>query len=148
MAESIEHYARSVERILKEQRVLNHLRRELRKPVPIVRKAIKVWSLAILPKAGGLNAWAAAIKIKFTQQVAGKTIRIHLKGGRNSQGGQSDVKALDRGRVRHPSWGRRFKGQWHSQAVSPGFFTTPATDPAPWVEAADRALDTSLEEIR
>lgn len=148
MAESLEHYIRTVEQMIREQRVLDELKREMRTPVPVVRKAVRARALATLPKRGGLNKWVAAIQFKATQQIAGTTVRITLKGGRNSAGGRSDIKRLDAGRTRHPSWGRRGKGQWHVTNVTPGFFTEPAKDETPWVEAADRALDRALEVIR
>lgn len=146
--ESLETYIRSVEQILTEQRVLNTLREELRKPVPAVRKAIRSRALDSLPKGGGLNKWAAAIQIKATQEIAGSRITIKLTGGRNSNGGRSDIKRLDKGNARHPAWGRRGKGQWSLTLVKPGYFTEPATEAPEWVEAADRALDKALDVIR
>jgi hypothetical protein len=148
MAESLEHYIRTVERLVLEQRVLDELKKELKAPVPVVRRSVKARALSSLPRRGGLNKWAAAIQFKAVQQVRGTTIRIHLTGGRNSSGGRSDIKRLDQGKARHPAWGRRGRGQWSVTAVQPGFFTQPASDPKPWIEAADVALDRALEVIR
>jgi hypothetical protein len=148
VAESIEHYARTVEQLIAERRVLEHLKSEMKKPVPVVRKAVKARARATLPKRGGLNRWVAAVNVKATVSTAGDRIDIHLQGGRNSLGGRSDLKRIDAGRVRHPAWGRRGKGQWSVTSVEPGFFTKPASDPKPWTEAADVALDTALEAIR
>jgi hypothetical protein len=134
--------------MIREQKVLHTLQVELNKPAPIVRKAIRARALATLPAHGGLNKWAAAIQIRTQQQVRGTTIMVKLKGGRNSQGGRSDVNRLDKGKARHPAWGRRGKGQWSTTTVRPGFFSEPASDPQPWIDAADRALDKALEGIR
>ena len=149
MAESIEHYARTVEQILTEQRVLKYLKTEVpKRAVPLFRKAVKKSALGTLPKRGGLNEWVADSIVKAKTTVAGERIDIHLTGGRNSKGGRSDLKRIDAGRVRHPAWGRRTKGSWSVTTVQAGFFTTPAGDPTPWTEAADAALDQALEAIR
>lgn len=148
MAESIEHYARTVEQILTERRVYKQLKKDLRGPVPEVTKAIKENALATLPKGGGLNEWVAASAVKARITESGSAINVHLEASRNSKGGESDLKRIDAGKVRHPAWGRRTKGSWSVTSVTPGFFTDPATDPEPWLEAADASLDTALEAIR
>lgn len=148
MAESIEHYARTVEQILIERRVLRQLKKDLRGPVPEVTKAIQENALATLPKRGGLNVWVAASSVKATVSETAAGINVHLQASRNSKGGESDLKRIDAGRVRHPAWGRRTKGSWSVTTVEAGFFTKPATDPTPWLEAADAALDEALEAIR
>jgi hypothetical protein len=148
MAESIQAYIRDVEEILHDNRVLNNLQRELRGVTPKVTKAIRTRALDTLPKGGGLNKWVAAIQIKARQETSGKTVRIKLKGGRNSAGGQSDIDSIDQGQTRHPTFGKRGRGKWHVTNVTPGFFTLPATEPEQWRAAADRALDTALEAIR
>lgn len=149
MAESIEHYARTVEQIITEQRVLKFLKTEVpKRAVPLFRKAVKERALDTLPKRGGLNEWVAASTVKAKTTVTGERINIHLTGGRNSQGGESDLKRIDAGRARHPTWGRRTRGSWFVTTVQSGFFTEPAADPTPWTEAADAALDQALEVIR
>lgn len=148
MAESIEHYARTVEQILREQRVLKYLQKKITKTAPAVRKAIKAEALATLPKRGGLNEWVAAAKVKAKTTITGERINVHLSAGRDSKGGRSDLKRIDAGKVRHPAWGRRSKGSWSVTTVAPGFFTRPATDPKPWVTAADEGLDEALGAIR
>lgn len=148
MAESIEHYARTVEQILREQRILQYLKKGMRAPVPVVRKAIRRSALDTLPKRGGLNKWVAAAAVKAKITVSGDGINIHLTAGRDSAGARSDLKRIDAGRVRHPAWGRRTKGNWSVTSVEPGFFSKPAADPQPWLDAADLALDEALEAIR
>jgi hypothetical protein len=148
MAESIEHYARTVEQILHERRVLKQLTRQVRKPLPVVRDAIRDRALATLPKRGGLNEWVAAAVVKARISATGDGIRIHLSAGRDSARRRSDLKRIDAGRVRHPAWGRRTRGSWSVTTVEPGFFSKPASDPTPWLEAADQALDEALEAIR
>lgn len=126
--------------------VTKALRRSIREPVPAIRAAVKARALAILPSSGGLGAWVAAAKLSASVKVTGRIVGLLIKGGRNSAGGRSDVRAIDRGRVRAPAWGRRFAGQWHTQTVPSGFFTDPATEQADTVlrvttDAVDRAFD-------
>jgi hypothetical protein len=129
--------------------VLKALRSAIRKPFPAVRAKVKASARAILPKAGGLNEWVAAIRVNL--QVKATTTRaagVIVKGGRNSVGDRSDVRAIDRGRVRAPSWGRRGNGAWHTVLVEPGFFTKPVTEAQEWHAEIDRAVDEALNTIR
>lgn len=128
--------------------IVKALRTEMRKPVPEVRKAIKAKAIATLPAAGGLNVWVSQIKITASVTLRGRAVGVRLRGGRRSDGGVTDVAAIDRGRLRHPSWGRRGRGQWHTQAVPPKFFTGPAGAAAPeWRAAAQTAVSKALEEV-
>jgi hypothetical protein len=129
--------------------VLRALKVAIRKPFPTVRAKVKASAKALLPKRGGLNAWAAAIRVNLTvKATTGRSAGVIVKGGRNSLGDRSDVRALDRGRVRAPSWGRRGPGQWHTQAVTPGFFTTPVVEAVEWHAEIDQAVDDALNTIR
>ncbi len=148
MAVSIEQFARELKAFPERKELVKQLRAEMRKPVPAVRKKIKARALSTLPKRGGLNRWAASTRITAKVEIGGSRVRVTLKGNRNSQGGVSDLRALDRGRVRHPSWGRRYRGQWHTQRVTEGFFTAPATEFDQWRAACLAALDKALETIR
>jgi hypothetical protein len=58
----------------------------------------------------------------------GKNPSVRLTGKRKSKTGkQSDLAAIDKGRVRHPVFGNR--KVWVVQQVRPGFFSRP-TDAA------------------
>ncbi|WP_328850257.1 hypothetical protein OG994_16625 [Micromonospora globbae] len=129
--------------------VVKQLRTEFRKPVPAVRKAIRKRALTDLPARGGLNRWTAKTRITAKVQISRRTVRVTLRGGRNSASGKrSDIRRLDQGRVRHPSWGRRGAGQWHTQAVRAGFFTGPATEIDQWRDACVRAANNAFDTIR
>jgi hypothetical protein len=135
--------------------MLKELRAELRQPVPAVRRRIKGVALSTLPASGGLNAWVAATKITASVTLTGRRVVVRLRGGRSSvsnlrggsKGGQSDIRAIDRGRVRHPSWGRRYRGQWFTQTVPEGFFTKTSAEAPEWGPAIDRAAAKALEGI-
>lgn len=121
--------------------VIKELRAELRKPVPVVRNRIKMTARTTLPRSGGLGDWVAGTKITAAVTLAGRAAGIRLRGGRRSTRAQSDIRAIDRGRVRHPSWGRRGRGQWHTQMVTPGFFTRTAAESPEWDTAIRAAVD-------
>jgi hypothetical protein len=147
MSESLERLVRDLKGFEDRKVVLRELRRNIRRPVPVVRKAIRARALDTLPSRGGLNVWAASTRISVTIRVAGRAAGVRLKGGRNSAGGRSDIKALDRGRVRHPSWGRRGAGQWFNQTVPAGFVTGPVTESTEWHKACIDAVDAAVAVI-
>lgn len=148
MPVSIEQFARELRAFPERKELVKQLRTELRKPVPAVRRKIKRRALDTLPRTGGLNRWAASTRITAKVEIGARRVRVTLRGTRGSQRGQSDLRALDRGRIRHPSWGRRGAGQWHTQTVTPGFFTAPAVEFDEWRAACLAALDKALETIR
>ena len=131
------------------RQVLKAMRKGIREPVPAIRRAIRDRATSTLPRRGGLNRWVAGIRVNASIKLGSRAITMKLKGGRNSVGSRSDINAIDRGRVRAPSWGRKGPGQWHTQSVSPGFFKRPAADHADQVnEAIDGAVDSALDQLR
>lgn len=128
--------------------VVKQLRKEIRKPVPLVRKAIRRNALDTMPSSNGLNVWVSKISISARIRVSGRTAGVKLRGGRNSQKKRSDIRRIDRGKVRAPSWGRRKRGSWHTQTVPSGFFTEPATQATEWRKACVTAVDNALDTIR
>src|SRR4051812_31960931 len=97
-------------------RITKEIRKTLRKPVPEVRKKIKMRAVETLPAGGGLGKWVAASKITASITSRAFTVTVRLRGGRSSATGKkSDIDRIDAGTTRHPSWGRRGKGQWHTQ---------------------------------
>jgi len=120
----------------------------IRKAVQPARKAIKKVALSTLPAGGGLNVWVSKTRINVQIKTAGRRAGVKLKGGRNSLGGRSDINAVDRGRVRAPSWGHRTKASWHTVTVTPGFFTKTAADLPDWREAVDAEVDGALDQLR
>jgi len=138
---------RSLRGFSRNNEVTKAVRVELRKPVPMVRTRIKMAARGQLPHRGGLGAWVAAIKITALVQFSAKVVSIRMRGGRRSTGAQSDIRAIDRGRVRAPSWGRRKRGDWHTQTVQPGFVSKTAEESPEWGAAIDRGIAVALEKI-
>lgn len=129
--------------------VVKELRKRIRKPVPKVRRAVRRRALDTLPSGGGLNVWVSKARITVVAKFVGRGAGIRMKAGRNSgTGKRSDIRAIDRGRVRAPSWGRRTKGSWHAQTIPDGFFTEPVVGATEWREECVAALDEAMEVIR
>jgi len=139
---------RDLRRFEQRREVMTQLRAEIRKPLPVVRRSVRARALAILPRRGGLNVWASKTRVTAVIKVSGRAARVGLKGGRGSADGRSDIRRLDAGRVRAPSWGRRGRGSWHTQSVPSGFFTQPVSDAAVWRAACVAALDAAVDTIR
>jgi hypothetical protein len=147
MAGSLAELVRDLKGFEARKEVTRQLRKELRAPIPGVRAAIRRRALATMPRRGGLNRWVAQVRVTAAVKFSGRSAGVRLKGGRNSTGGRSDIRAIDRGRVRAPSWGRRSRGAWHNQTVPAGFFTGPATEVDQWRDACVKAVDNALETI-
>ena len=134
-------------RQLERRDIQRELRASLRRPLPAVRAAVKARCLAILPKRGGLNRWAAKAKVDFEIVYVGRGAGVSLTVSRSSMRGPSDLRALDRGRVRHPSWGRRWNGQWHIQLVPPKCYSGPLMEVDRWRRAAAVGVDAAVERV-
>lgn len=128
--------------------VVKAIGRGIRKGAPAVRKAIRASAIEQLPSGGGLGKWVAAARVTVQIRLSGRKAGVRLKGGRNSAGQRSDIKAIDNGRVRAPSWGRRGKGAWHVQTVPAGFFTRTAAEATEWHAEVESAVDDALNQIR
>lgn len=148
MPTTFEHFAAEIRSFDRRREVVKALTKALRSGLPPVRKEIRASALALLPKSGGLAAWVAKISITARLSTGGRTAGIKLRGGRNSSRKRSDVDAIDRGRVRAPSWGRRGAGSWHNQTVAPGFFSRPAGNATAWHREVDHAVDEAFEQLR
>jgi hypothetical protein len=129
--------------------VLKEVRRTIRGPLPETRRRVKLAALRNLPRGNGLGAWVAKTRLTAKIKLTGSTVAVNIKGGRNSASKKrSDIDAIDRGRVRHPSWGRRGPGQWHNQAVAPGFFTkTVEEQRSEYVDAVEKGASIVVERL-
>jgi hypothetical protein len=98
------------------------IRRELTKAMNTAtepaKDAVRASALSVLPKSGGLAELVAAARIstRTTLRSTGPSVRmIQTSPGH-------DLKAIDRGRVRHPVF---YKKTWVNQEVPPGYWTVP-----------------------
>jgi hypothetical protein len=122
-------------------------RAEIDKPLPVIRTRVKASALGKLPRSGGLNAWAAAAHLTAQVHVSGNTVTAALKVHRTSLHRPSDLRALDRGRVRHPAWGRRSSGDWSVQLVTPKVYSEPIAESPEWRRAVIRAAEVAEDVI-
>lgn len=109
------------------------LKRELRKPPGLLEAAVKAEVPPRMP-AGYEVPLASSLRFR-TSFPSGATVGVKVTmHGRGGGGGDRDVRALDRGVLRHPVFGRRrrttrgriFNNPWVVQRVRAGFFTDPA----------------------
>ena len=107
------------------------LRREFyralqRSAKPLVADA-KQNALDTLPKRGGLNEKVAKSKFRTRVRAGGRNpgVRITATG--------LDARLDTKGRLRHPTFGRRGRGDWFEEKVKPGWFTDAMERGAPQV---------------
>lgn len=149
-AEALNALARDLRGVADRKEILKELKRELKEPLPRVRQGIRDAARRVLPSRNGLGAWVAKARITASVRVSSSTrAGITLKGARNSTGARSDLNAIDRGRVRAPSWGRRSKGAWHNQTVPAGFMSDTVADDfaSEWQKATLSAVDKVVSEL-
>ncbi len=146
VAVSLEEFARELRRFDDRRRVVNELRRELRKPIPKLRTAVRANAIATLPSSGGLGAWVARAGFSVRYREIGRAAGVRVKVSRKAIGHKADLKRLDdAGRIRHPLYGNR--KHWYPQSVTPRFFTK-VWDRTEWLKHVDEAFDRALDEIR
>lgn len=120
------------------------LRRELLKAsqraTRPVKQEVKKSAVDTLPRRGGLGFWVARLKIVTKTRVQGRNVGVQIRGSRDkrSKASKVDLWAINRGRVRHPVYGRwstrRGKPIDQIQLVPKHFFTKVMEGPV-----ADRA---------
>lgn len=81
-----------------------------------------------LPRRGGLGKRVARSKITTKRRMSGKSAGVRVVGTSGY-----DIRSIDRGRVRHLTWGRK---PWVNQKVRPGFWTTPVREGEPVARAS------------
>lgn len=124
------------------------LRKEMFKAVASatkpVKEEIKRSAIETLPSTGGLGTWVSKIGIKTRQAYSGRNVGITITGtldnkkvargkGRGKRkagtfGATADLRAINRGRVMHPAWGRAKadgSGLFGPQMVKSGFWSNP-----------------------
>lgn len=148
MATSFDQLIRELRGFDQRREIVKAMSKGIRKSAPKVRQKIRAAAIAILPEEGGLGQWVAKIRINLQIKTGSRSASIKLVGGRNSVGGRSDIAAIDRGRVRAPTFGHRQKGAWHTVTVEPGFFRQTAADADDWRADVDREVDQALETLR
>ena len=103
------------------------LRRELSRGIQRAAKPLKVGAkeaaLEELPRAGGLAERVASSKFSTRTRLGTRSPSIRIVGAGDtseSSGKSLDLNSLDRGRIRHLTYGRR---PWQNQAIEPLWFS-------------------------
>lgn len=145
---SFDEFARELKAFSGSNAIINEVRRDLRKPLPALRREIRSSAKSTLPSQNGFGAWVARATLTVRLRTIGRSAGIKLKLSRKNESSKADLKALDdSGRVRHPLWGNRKR--WFGQGVKAGFFTRPWEASADeWYKTADEAVDRALDKIR
>jgi len=119
-------------------------RKRMRQPLPELRRGVRASAVSTLPRTGGLGAWMARARLGATIRVKMTTVFMQVTAGRNSGSGKrTQTKMVDRGRVRAPTWGHPV---WHTQRVTPEFFSRPVSG-YDWLAVAEQAADDVAEVI-
>lgn len=143
---TVQQLARALSNYADRGQIIRDLAADLERVIPAVEDRIRQRARDFLPRTGGLNAWTAALRIRSSVRLGGRRVRVTLIGHRTSLGGTADLNAIDRGRARHPTFGRRGPADWHVQLVKPGFFSKGDERPV-WEAAAQRSIDRSFRRV-
>lgn len=97
----------------------NELARGLRRAVKPMQREFRRGALGILPHRGGLAEWVAD-DTKFRSKVSvGRNPSVRITATLPGH----DLDAMDRGRLRHPTFGHRDGPHWVTQTIRPHWFT-------------------------
>jgi len=105
----------------------SELTKGITRAVKPLKKSAKAEARSSLPRSGGLGRRVAKTKLPHRRRATGKAAGVRVLA---QPGAVADPKRIDRGRVRHPTFGR---GPWVLQDVKPGWFSRPMKEGAPAV---------------
>jgi hypothetical protein len=118
----------------------SELYRAINRSTKPLKLAVRKSARNRLPRAGGLNRRVEKSKIVTKRRMTGKNAGVRIVGTSGY-----DIGSINRGRVRHLTWGHL---PWHDQAVNPGFWSEPLSAGAPAVRRELReAMDGIAKKI-
>jgi hypothetical protein len=113
-------FGKEIKQAANEGDLKKEMRRGVQQAAKPLRTEIPTSARATLP--GGLGDWMAdGAKVRVSTLTGPRSGGVRVKVARpnpGNRGGQGDVSALNRGRARHLTWGRK---PWHIQMVPRGF---------------------------
>lgn len=115
-AQDLERVSRRLKQ-LGDKELKNELSRGINRAVKPMKDEVKAAALRDLPKRGGLNKFVAKLSWKTKTKTSGQSVGVTIVADKSGH----DLKAIDRGRVRHPVFGNR--RAWVLQQVKAGFFS-------------------------
>ena len=145
---SFDEFANELKAFSNSGAIVNEIRKDLRKPLPELRTAVRASAIAKLPSGGGLGAWVAKARLSAELKAYGRAAGIRVKVSRKSTKDKAALKQLDEGgTLRHPLYGNR--RHWYSQVVASRYFSDVWDSFGPqFIKAADDAVDRALDKIR
>lgn len=93
------------------------LLRGINRALKPAKAAVKAAALRDLPQGGGLNRVIGTSRIGSRTRTSGRNPAVFLTGKKSGH----DLRAIDRGKVRHPVFGNR--NVWVLQDVKPGWWS-------------------------
>lgn len=129
---------RDLSKLLKEtgdKALRKELMRGIQRGGKKMKPHVRVAALRELPKKGGLNEFVADAKVSVRTR-SGKNAGVRLVGAKKGH----DLAAIDRGRLRHPVFGRG----WVNQSIEPGWWSKTLPDHADEVRAE---IVTALDDV-
>lgn len=143
---TVQQLARALSGYADRGQIIRDLAADLDAVIPDVEEGIQDRAVEILPAAGGLGRWTAKLRLRSSIRLGARRARVTIIGHRQSIGGPADIAAIDRGRVRHPTFGRRGAADWHVQLVAPGFMSKSEQAPV-WAATAQASIDRSFRRV-
>jgi hypothetical protein len=143
---TVEQLARALSGYADRGQIIRDLAADLERVIPGVEDGIRARAVDTLPGAGGLGKWVAKLRLRSSIRLGSRRARVTIVGHRRAIGGTADLGAIDRGRVRHPSWGRRGSNDWHVQLVTPGFMSK-SEEQRVWSATAQASVTRSFRRV-
>lgn len=114
---------------------MRKVRADLRVQAAPLKAAVRESALAKLPKRGGLNEQVANQRVTVSTLAGVRTAGVRLRTT------APDTAMTDSGFVRHPTFGKRGKGEWETQSIpeAAGWWSDTLASKGPEITTAMRA---------
>lgn len=116
-AEDLEKLGRALKQV-GDRELRKELLATIRAAMKPVKEAVQESARENLPSGGGFAELVATSRFQSRTRLAGKNVGVRFEAK-----SKHEIKALDRGRLRHPLYGN--KEHWYTQTVTAGWFSTP-----------------------
>lgn len=116
-AEDLEKLGRALKQV-GDRELRKELLAALRAATKPMKEAVQASARENLPSRGGFADLVAASRFTTKNRLSGKNVGMRFEAKN-----RHEIKALDRGRLRHPLYGN--KEHWYTQTVTAGWFSTP-----------------------
>lgn len=125
-SEGIAAVAAACRRVGRDRTIVNTMVKEIRQGIPPIRTSIRDNIVEELPHKGGLGVWVAKARITAKIRRAAASAGVAVRVSRTSASGKrTDLKRIDAGTVRHPTFGHK---PWRAQTVNPNSITDGVTE--------------------